>query len=266
MVSRGKDLWSLVLGNPSVDPGDLAEAIRVRARDRVIDYRTRLLIRDSVNALRDYWGEETWAKWLDGNELRDDIEDICEEEFDKVGFPTLKDRLMEKTDPETIRQLFRDLSSHVCQPLRLPIGGSVALILFGYLSRATEDIDIVDEVPAALREQHKLLDEYRKRYGLLLTHFQSHYLPTGWEKRLHYFASFGLMQVYLVDVYDIFLGKLTSIRTKDLDDLRMLSPQLDKQILVERMKDTMTSSFADDELRKRAQHNWYVLYGEALPA
>lgn len=266
MVARANDLWGLVLGAPWVDPGDLAEAVRAQAKERANDYRTRLLIRDSVNALRDYWGEETWAKWLERHGLRDDIEEICDEEFDKVGFPSLKERLMEKTAPETIRQLFRELSGHVRQAVRLPVGGSAALILPGYLSRATEDIDVVNEVPASIRDQHKLLDECRKRYGLLLTHFQSHYLPSGWEKRLHFFDSFGTIQVYLVDVYDIFLGKLTSIRTKDLDDLRILAPQLDKQQLIERMKDTMASTFASDELHKRAQHNWYVLYGEPLPA
>src|SRR5262245_9659012 len=143
MVASGKDLWSLVQGNPWVDPGDLADAVRAQAKEPRNDYRTRLLIRDSVAALRDYWGEKTWARWLESKETRDDIEEILDEEFERVGFPTLRSRLMEKTDPETIRQLFRDLSSHVHQSLRLPIGGSVALILPGYLSRGTEDIDIV---------------------------------------------------------------------------------------------------------------------------
>jgi hypothetical protein len=266
MVARGKDLWNLVQGNPWVDPGDLADAVRAQARQTGNDYRTRLLIRDSVEALRDYWGEEKWAQWLERSNLRNVIEAICGEAFDKVGFPTLKERIVEKTDPETIRQLFRDLSGNVRQSIRLPVGGSVALILQGYLSRNTEDIDIVDEVPGPIRDQHKLLDEYRKRYGLLLAHFQSHYLPSGWEKRLHFFDSFGSILVYLVDVYDIFLGKLTSIRTKDLDDLRILVPQLDKSILAERMKDTMAATFAVESLRERAEKNWYVLYGEPLPA
>ncbi|MBM4072080.1 MAG: hypothetical protein FJ271_24610 [Planctomycetes bacterium] len=266
MVARGKDLWSLVQGTPWVDPGDLAEAVRIQAQEHGNDYRTRLLIRDSVNALRDYWGAEAWTHWLERNKVRDDIEEIFSEEFERVGFPTLRSRLMEKTDPELVRQFFRELSGHVHQPIRLPIGGSVALILPGFLSRGTEDIDVVNEVPAPIRDQHKLLNEYQRRYGLLLTHFQAHYLPSGWDKRLHYFDTFGSLRVYLVDVLDIFLGKLTSIRTKDLDDLRTLAPQLDKQTLSERMKETMESTFASAELRKRAQHNWYVLYGEDLPA
>ncbi len=73
------------------------------------------------------------------------------------------------------------------------------------------------------------------------------------------------MDVYLVDPIDIFLGKLTSIRTKDLDDLRVLAPQLDKPTIVQRLKDSMKSALASESLKERAQHNWYIIYGEELP-
>jgi hypothetical protein len=145
------------------------------------------------------------------------------------------------------------------------VGGSAALILPGYLSRQTEDIDAVDEVPAEIRSQHKVLQELADRYGLHLAHFQRHYLPMRWEQRVHSRPPYGLLQVYLLDVYDVFLSKLFSARTKDQDDLRALAPQLDKAILAQRLHDTTGSMLAAETLRQRAEKNWYILYGESLP-
>ena len=109
------------------------------------------------------------------------------------------------------------------------------MILTGYLSCATTDIDIVNEVPPEIRNQRELLAEIEKRYGLMLTHFQSHYLPSGWEKRLHDLGSFSSLQIYALDVYDIFLGKLFSKRDKDLDDLRAIEPKIDKVQLTKQL-------------------------------
>jgi hypothetical protein len=67
-------------------------------------------------------------------------------------------------------------------------------------------------------------------------------------------------------VYDVFLSKLFSIRRKDMDDLRLLLPQMDKDILTHRLKDTTASMLASEELRKRAEQNWNILYGEPLPS
>lgn len=41
---------------------------------------------------------------------------------------------------------------------------------------------------------------------------------------------------------------------------------LDKDRLVRLLKETTQSMLASPELRDRAQHNWYVLFGEPLPA
>lgn len=265
MVATKTDLWSLVWGKPEIDPQDLAAAIQEQVASNQLDYRTRLLIRDSVQALQSYWGPARLADWLARSPYPDRIQAICGEEFDKVGFTAIKERLMEKTDPEVVRQLLRELSLRLHKPLKLLIGGSIALIVRGYLARATADIDVVDEVPQELRSQHQLLADLQKRYGLLLAHFPSHYLPSGWQNRLKYFDGFGPLEVYLIDVYDIFLGKLTSVRTKDLDDLRMLVPQLDKDLIVQRLRDSMASTFAAAELRQRAEQNWYILFGESLP-
>jgi hypothetical protein len=70
------------------------------------------------------------------------------------------------------------------------IGGSIALILPSRISRHTEDIDVVDEIPKSLRDDHDLLTRLAARYGLRPAHFQSHYLPDGWESRVKPFGKF----------------------------------------------------------------------------
>src|SRR5579884_3221437 len=163
MPVQARDLWGLVRGKPHIDPDDLAEAVEGQVADGgELDYRTRLLIRDSVEALRGYWGERRLGEWLTARPARGRIEAICAERFERTGFPSIRERLMEKTDPATIEQLFRELGSRMHHRTRLAVGGSVALIMPGYLERATEDIDVVDEVPAEIRSQHALLDELRK--------------------------------------------------------------------------------------------------------
>jgi hypothetical protein len=266
MVVQTKGLWDLVKYRPHIDPDDLADAIEEQIRDESLDYRTRLLIRDSVEALQNYWGSDRFQIWLDRCSARDRIGSICQEQFERPGFPSIERRLMEKTDPEQIRQFLRELGVKVRQPLRMEVGGSVALIMPGYISRPTDDIDVVDEVPAELRAEHALLHDLESRYGLSLTHFQRHYLPMGWEQRLHFLDSFGQLQVYLVDAADVFLSKLFSIRTKDLDDLRATASQLDKDILARRLQQDCSSMLAAPDLRQRAEQNWYVIYGEPLPS
>ena len=172
---------------------------------------------------------------------------------------------METTRPEQIKQFFRELAQHVQHPVCLAVGGAVALILPGLLFRRTEDIDVVNEVPPELRSQHHLLATLAIRYGLQLTHFQSHYLPQGWQQRLHSQEPFGQLQVSLVDAYDVFLSKLFSARTKDRDDLRMLAPQLDKGTIMRRLQDTTQDLLTAPGLREKAEQNWYIIYGEPLP-
>ena len=173
---------------------------------------------------------------------------------------------MEITRRETVEEYLRELGSQVDRQLNIRIGGSVALIVAGYLSRRTEDIDVVDEVPAEIRSQHRLLNDLEKRYGLHLGHFQSHYLPAGWDARVHSLAPFGRLRVSLVDVYDVFLSKLFSARSKDLDDLRALKAQLDKAIVVRRLCDSSSALLKEAAFREKAEKNWYILFGESLPA
>jgi hypothetical protein len=266
MATQTKDLWRLVKYRPQVDPDDLAEAVEAQAGEEGLDYRTRLLIRDSVDALKGYWGESRFKDWLGRSPTRTQIEVICKEDFERPGFPSLRRRLMKKTDAEEIRSYLRELGAKVHRPLRINIAGSASVILPGYLVRNTDDIDIVDEVPAELRSQHAFLHDLESRYALKLAHVQRHYLPMGWEQRLHYEGAYGQLQVYLLDIADLFVGKLFSIRTRDRDDLRALKEHLDKAAVAQRLKDTSASMLASPELRQRAEQNWYILYGEPLPA
>jgi hypothetical protein len=266
MPTTVPDLWDLVHGRPWVDPEDLAAAIEEQVRRGDLDFRSRLLIRDSLEALRDRWGLAKLEVWLSKSGVRDQLDRIRKEELGEPGFPSLARRLMETLRPETIWQFLRELGQHVRRSTPFRIGGVVALILPGLVSRNTEDVDVVDEVPAELRVQHALLEGLAQRYGLHLGHFQSHYLPSGWEQRLHSEGSVGQLQVFLVDPYDVFLSKLFGAREKDRDDLRAVAPQLDKETLVRRLKETTASLQAEERFRQQAEQNWYIIFGEALPS
>lgn len=259
------DLWSLVKGKPQIDPQDLADAVEAQAAEADTDFRTRLLIRDSLAALQKYWGESRWKEWLGRSGIGERLEEILRDDLGETRF-TIRERLMTKTDPDDLRQFLRELGGGLHRRLQLYIGGSACLLLPGHLSRATDDIDVVDEVPSELRTQYKLLEELKSRYGLRIAHFQSHFLPDGWKNRVHSQGLFGNLEVYLVDVYDVFVSKLFSKRTKDLDDLRALAPQLDKADIVNRLRVHGGRLRADASLCPHAEKNWYVLFGEPLPS
>lgn len=267
MAVSSKDLWQLVLGRPEVDPNDLAEAVEVQVARHDLDFRSRLLIRDSLEGLKGHWGEGRLQAWLRDCPQRQQIEEIWQEDLGEAGFPFLsRGQIMAATRPESITQFLRELGTHVHLPTKLIIGGAIALMMPGYLTCHTQDLDAVDEVPAEFQALGKVLDELMQRYHLQLTHFRAHYLPTGWERRIHSLPAFGSLQVYLVDVYDVLLSKLFSARPKDLDDLRLVAPQLDKDTLVRRLRDTAAALLAEERLRRHAAHNWYIVYGESLPS
>jgi hypothetical protein len=260
------DLWTLVRKQPEIDPRDLALAVQKQAAIDDLDYRTRLLIRDSVDALRSYWGPSRLDAWLANCPVRAQIEIIAVEPFERPGFPSLGKRLVEKTDPEDIRAYLRAIGTQLHHGAKIYIGGSAALMLTDFLTRHTEDIDVVDEVPEEIRNAHRLLDQLEKTYALHIAHFQSHYLPPGWEARSHSLEPFGRLQVLLIDVYDVILSKLFSARDKDLADLRVLVPKVDRDTLVQRLKDTTQRWQQEPHLKERAQRNWYILFGEeSLP-
>ena len=115
------DLWNLVDDNPRIDAMVLALAIEVAAAS-ANDFRTRLLIRDGVLAIRDLWGDEKFERWLATSAERDTIEAICQNAtqhaFDEHGFPSLKRRIVDATKPENVLAFFRELSMKVESPTR----------------------------------------------------------------------------------------------------------------------------------------------------
>src|SRR5262249_10340933 len=76
MAVQAHDLWSLVLDRQWVDPTELADAIVEQVGSNELDYRTRLLIRDSLDALRSYWGPARLQDWLDRSPARQTIDSI----------------------------------------------------------------------------------------------------------------------------------------------------------------------------------------------
>lgn len=266
MASTRKILWSLVRSQPEIDPNDLALAVQNEAKQEGLDYRTRLLIRDSVDALREYWVGNEVEQWLTGCLHHDAIARICQSEFEEVGFPSIKKRLMEKTEPASIQQYLRSLGYELRDAIRINVAGGCALILPGFVSRFTEDIEIVGEVPEIIRTKHHLLDELEKLHGLHMSHVQEQSFPRGWQDRVHSFAVYNHLQVSLVDVYDVFLSKLFSNRAKDIGDLTTLLPQLDRDVIVGRFRDTCQDFLTAPRLKEMAVKNWYVLTGEDLPS
>jgi uncharacterized nucleotidyltransferase DUF6036 len=261
-----ENLWRLARSGQPIDATALAAALEEQARDPAPDFRTRLLVRDSLDALARHWGREQLEDWIAASPARGSLHAWWGDDLGPAGFPTLERRIMDAVKPETVLQFLRELGRRIQRPSRVEVGGSIALILQNVLSRHTDDIDVVNEVPAEIRSEHALLDELAARFGLRLTHFQSHYLPTGWETRLSSFGGFGQLDVYLIDPTDVFVGKLFSARRKDRDDLRALAGRLDKQAVRSRLRTSAGALLAEPQLAEQARENWYIVYGEELPA
>lgn len=259
------DLWNLVSRGQPIDANSLLSAIQQTAETaQPLDYRTRLLMHEGLAALACRWGREALLRRLNGGAAAARMGDLLDARFEETGFPTLGRRLMDATRPETVLQFLRELGERLQAPARIDIGGSTALILAGLLSRATEDIDVVDEAPEPIRSDHALLRSLSERYGLALT--QVHQVPPArWWERAKPLGDFGRLEARLVDPVDIFTGKLFSRREKDLDDLRALAPRLDRARIEERVRSSAAGLMAEPGLRQNAARNWRVVYGGELP-
>ena len=260
-----RDLWEITRGKPTVDPEHLAEALENEVSKPDLDFRTQLLIRDSIDVLADFWGRNRVESWLSNSPVGPALGSIWKSDLGPAGFPTLRKRVMNTIHPETVLNFLRDLGNSLSHPTQIIVGGSIALILSDELVRHTDDLDVVDEVPAEIRNQHAYLEELAGLYSLRITHFQSHYLPTGWRERIHSLGRFGRLDVFLVDSTDVFVGKLFSNRIKDRGDLLHLSRRMDNAKIAARLISSAAPLRSNEQLEKYAEHNWYVLYGEPLP-
>jgi uncharacterized nucleotidyltransferase DUF6036 len=233
---RNRQLWETV--NERCVDREALQAALARVQETEMDARTKQLREESLLALQGLRAADP-------------------------RFPSLLDRLGTSMKKATIEQYLRELGEELQKPTDVIIGGSSALILQGLLSRNTEDIDLVDQVPEPIRALHKWREKANQRYGLLMAHFQSHYLPQGWEKRVHSTAPFGKLRVFLVDPIDIFVGKTFSKRDKDLDDLRDLSQVLPKTQIDQRLSEAR-QLWSDSGRRQQGERNYYIVYGERL--
>ena len=191
MSDAVEQLWTIAGVLSYVDAQTLAGAIEAAVEDEaVLDYRSHLLVCDSVSALRSLWNGRRFDAWLQRSPQRRRIERTCAiaryqsaVDHDDRGFPSLRRRVVDATKPQTIMRFFRELSARVHNPTRMVIGGAAALILGNYGARQTDHIAVVDETPAGLRHRHDVLDDLADRFGLRLSEFPSYYLPDGWQRR-----------------------------------------------------------------------------------
>jgi hypothetical protein len=266
MSTAADELWALTWARRHIDSNAVADRLAHLLRGGPLDFRTRLLVRDALVGLDEVWGRDRFSAWSSANGVAEAVRSIREDaDLGPTAFRRLGKRLMTPTTIETVHAFFRDLGSEVRNPARIIVGGAVALILSDKLHRSTEDIDVVDELPAELAASHELLRELAERHGLVLTHFQSHYLPSGWEARTWSLERFGRLDVSVVDPYDVLVGKLFSKRSKDFADLRTLLPQFDLERLTERVASTTAGFRSEPALLQAAERNWYVLTGQPLP-
>jgi hypothetical protein len=244
-------LWDLVSSHDDLDPQLLALALQEQCRLGLDDPRTRQL------------AYECWLALLPWNVQLPEIPPALE----PVGkFPGLPRRIALVTTSENILGFLREISLRLTAETRIVIGGSSALILDQLLQRATQDVDLVDEVPQALRTMRAELERAEGIYHLHFAHFQSHYLPEHWADRLVSLPPLRKLQAYRVSSLDVYVGKLFSRREKDARDLVALRPAFSRSVVEQHVADYGLKLLADPKLRNQIEDNWYVLYGEDLPS
>jgi hypothetical protein len=259
------DPWRLVWGQPHIDSATLAAAIECDLqRNLHPDYRTRLLVRDAAKALRSFWGSRKFDRWLAASPSGKRIRTILDERFDETGFPHIRRRLVDSIGAAQVKQIFTLLGQNIHDRVEVYVAGSIPTLIEGLTARPTEDIDIVNEVPAEIRKQRTVLRKIQTDYGLSIGHVQSHYLPARWETRRQFLGDFGGLRVYLVEPYDIFVSKLSSKMEKHKDDLRVLAQKLDKETAKQRLLRDGRAFLDDARQRPQIEANWQFIYQEAL--
>jgi hypothetical protein len=259
------DPWRLVWGQPYIDSRTLAAAIEQDlALNDHPDFRTRLLVRDAAVALRSYWGSRRFEQWLAASPVGWQVRGIMDDDLGEPGYSTIGRRLVDSIDSTQLRQIFESLGRNVHGRIEIHIAGSVPTLIKGLTARPTDDIDLVDEVPAEIRRQRDVLRQIEDEFGLRLGHVQSHYLPPHWRDRRDWLGDFGGLRVYLLDEYDIFVSKLSSQQKKHQLDLRVLALKLDKEKAKDRLLTDGRAFLDDPELRPQIEENWRFIFQEPL--
>jgi len=261
------DPWELVWGQPYIDCETLAAAIEDDLQYTPDpDFRTRLLVRDAARALKSYWGPRRFARWLTDSPVKNRIHKIIEEKLGPPGFHHLRRRLVSNVGSNDIRQIFSLLGERVRDSIDVYIAGSIPTLIQGLTARPTDGIDIVNEVPAQIRKQGDLLKRIQAEYGLTLGHVQSHYLPANWQQRRRFLGDFGGLHVFLVDVVDIFVSKLSSKQEKHKQDLRVLAKNLNQDDIKSRLLGDGKPFLDNPFLRPQIEENWRFVFQEPFVA
>src|SRR5262249_15476666 len=143
------DPWKLVWGQPYIDSRRLAAAIEKDLQENASpDFRTRLLVRDAVRALRGFWGAGKFRRWLAASRVASRIDAILSEGLGKPGFRNIRRRLVPGIGTAELEQIFTLLGECVHDRVEVNIAGSIPTLIEGLTARPTDDIDIVNEVPA----------------------------------------------------------------------------------------------------------------------
>jgi hypothetical protein len=102
------DLWTLTRQRQWIDPAELAAAVEQQVSGADLDFRTRLLIRDSLDALESHWGPERARQMIASSDQWSKLEEIRRSDLGPPGFPSLPHRLMETTRSERSRLTVND--------------------------------------------------------------------------------------------------------------------------------------------------------------
>lgn len=255
------ELWHVVKNLRAVSPSRLLDLIP-KAVVGNIDARSQLLIRDSLDALASKFGSKAVRKNVEQMPNSNRIQEIWEADYDKVGFPTLKDRLVEPTTPKQIEDFFIELGENLRDRVTIDIAGSISLIYREILIRSTEVIDVIDVVPREIGEKHELLDQLKTRYKLVIAHTASHYYPKGWENRTTSLGKFRDLEVRMLDPIDLLVAKLFSRREKDHDDLMEAWPKIDHEAFRNRLIYNTHGHRQIPNVLEKARLRWKVLTRE----
>jgi hypothetical protein len=257
--------WELIWGQPYIDANRLASAIEFElASSSRQDFRTRLLIRDAVRALMSYKTARQFAEWMNHSPEKLKIEGILREDLGEAGYHNIRERLVTNIKRNELEQVFELLARNISKRTEVCLAGSIPTLMTDLTARPTDDIDFIDEIPESIREQRGMLIQIARKYGLTLGHVQSHYLPKNWEARRQLFGTYGNLLVYVADEYDIFVSKLSSKLEKHQDDLRVMSNQLNKEIIKERLQGDGKAFLENSFDRPTIESNWEFIYREPL--
>lgn len=259
------DPWELVWGQPYIDCETLVGAIESDLeRTPNPDFRTRLLVRDCARAIKSFWGPTKYKRWLVSSRVGRQIRAILREDLGKTGFHAIRKRLVASITKNQLEQVFELLGHGIHARVEVYVAGSIPTLVKGLTCRPTDDIDFVNEVPPEIRSQRTAISRVRADFGLTLGHVQSHYLPANWMNRRQFFGDFGGIRVYLVDVYDVFISKLSSKQKKHQDDLRVMAPKLDKEKAKERLFGDGKYFLENEHQRPQIEENWRFIFREPL--